>query len=834
MKGHDGVINGCAFSPDGRRVVSASFDTTLKIWDPVTGAEQATLTGHEGVVIGCDVSPDGRLIASASGDGTLKLWDAAGGEALRTLRGHAGDVRSCAFSPDGKLVVSASADRTLRIWDTASGREAGTLEGHSEEITDCAFSPDGRRIASVSAGETLIWDAASARSLSTLEGAGCCAFSPDGRWLVHGANKTLQVRDAETNAEIATLEGHTGSVLGCAFSPDGQWIASACQDGILILWETPPGRERRTLRGHSDWVADCAFSADGRWLLSAGWDLTLKLWDLRLLDSSVEGRRANGRLEFAGHAGRVDGIEFDPDGRRIATASADGTVKIWDADSGAELAVLEGHVGEVADCAFGPDAKLIVSTDRTSQVLLREPSAGDRPMRLRTPLGGPLPGGLVAGFDGCAFSPDGRWIAAAGVQLLVVWDARSAGEPKTLVGHQGWVSRCAFSPEGRKLASAGADRTVRVWDTSSGAEVATLEGHTDQVADCAFSPDGRRIVSASHDGTLRLWYLEEEREPTTLLGHTGRVNACALSPDGRWIFSGGTDETVRVWDAASGLPRAILAVAGIVTSIAAHPSLARLACGDFGGALYVVDLVGLTYGPLLVTAARRRGATDVRCPACGRRFPVEAAALGTEITCPDPGCHAGLRLAPAVMDRAPEPVERSPGPRPAARVFELLDALMGSGNWTACRRLVEANQEILLSPEADAALAMLMHDAGDTAARDEIAEHRELLQRCRRHGIEAAFASVGEVEEAGPIFRWRNMVDAVLEFVNAETWAESQAIVEARSDLLLDEEADEVFVQLVELNRDDLDTIADLDEHRELLARCRAVGVDLAFDELLE
>ena len=141
-----------AFSPDGKRLASASQDETVKVWDAATGQETLTLKGHTSGVMSVAFSPDGKRLASASMDGTVKVWDAATGQETLTLKGHTGPVTSVAFSPDGKRLASASADKTVKVWDAATGQETLTLKGHTGGVTSVAFSPDGQRLASASRG----------------------------------------------------------------------------------------------------------------------------------------------------------------------------------------------------------------------------------------------------------------------------------------------------------------------------------------------------------------------------------------------------------------------------------------------------------------------------------------------------------------------------------------------------------------------------------------------------------------------------------------------------------------------------------------------------------
>lgn len=274
LKGHTSYVEGLAFSPDGTRIVSGSWDRTLKLWDAATGQETLTLTGHADLVRSVAFSPDSQRIVSGSQDGTVRLWDAATGQETFKLEAHPGGsgVRSASFSPDGQQILSSGNDQTLKLWDAATGQKTLTLS-HPDD-TEVVFSPDGGRIVGGgSDGGLRLWDAAMGQKLLSPKGhtrtAVCVAFSPDGQRIVSGSwDGEMKLWDAATGQEVLSLKGHNEFVSRVAFSPDGQRIVSASSDGAVKLWDAATGVEVLSLKGHTEVVTGVAFSPDGKRLVS--------------------------------------------------------------------------------------------------------------------------------------------------------------------------------------------------------------------------------------------------------------------------------------------------------------------------------------------------------------------------------------------------------------------------------------------------------------------------------------------------------------------------------------------------------------------------------------
>ncbi|MFZ4575753.1 MAG: hypothetical protein ACOYN0_15265, partial [Phycisphaerales bacterium] len=288
----------------GTQVLTGSADDTPRIWDAATGASLAKLkrvassepkflvnpSGGKTALVGVRVcsaaySPDGKRIATASNDYSVHVWDSATGTELRELKGHKLAINSATFSADSTLIVTASFDNTAMVWDAATGARVAILEGHTEPLVSAAFSRDGTRVVTASFDHTArVWDAATGAGIAVLEGHSeplvSAVFNADGtRVLSASYDKSARVWDAATGASILELRGHTGGVTSAAYSQDCTRIVTASSDNTARIWDAATGVSFAELKGHANAVVSAAFSPDGKRILTASADNTARVWD---------------------------------------------------------------------------------------------------------------------------------------------------------------------------------------------------------------------------------------------------------------------------------------------------------------------------------------------------------------------------------------------------------------------------------------------------------------------------------------------------------------------------------------------------------------------------
>jgi WD40 repeat protein len=606
-------INHAAFSPDGRRAVTASGQPLFLqgasgeagIWDLDTGRPviPPLRHDHDHPVWHASFSPDGRYVVTASGGnvdvgprmvrtvGEARVWDTATGRQVSGPMKHEGEVKYAAFTADGRRIITATGQTGLpyffevRVWDAITGEpithpfRPSPMGPHRQ--FHLSFSPDGHRVVIGGWMEARVWDVLKGEPVTPpLKHGGKqlgrggwvgaihhTAFSRDGRRVVTAAaDGTARVWDAETGEPVTPPLPHADQVNHAAFSPDGHRVITASDDGTARVWDAATGRPISASLRHGARVTLASFGPDGRQVVTACADETVRVWD------AATGRPVSPLLRHGDPVtlpvkdkSQITSVAFHPDGRRLIVASQDGTTRVWElATAGPEITPLQA-IGGASRAAFSRDGRraLTIDWDWTARIWDLS-KAGAEPITVPEKFSGYI--------NYATFSPDGRRVVTAngtspwgpfrggdpeGHRLphygeARVWDAVT-GRPITApLKHQKFVYHASFSPDNRLVVTSSEDGTARVWDAAAGQPITPPLRHGDGVECASFSPDGHRIVTACIDGTARVWEAASGKPLTPPMKVGRALYHASFSPDGHHVLTAGYDREARLWDAASG------------------------------------------------------------------------------------------------------------------------------------------------------------------------------------------------------------------------------------------------------------------------------------------
>lgn len=574
--GHSKTVTSVAFSPNGKMILSASWDQTIKLWDATTGRALRTFGGHTNAVNAVAFSPDGRLIASASGDKSVRIWDVATGVQLHAFLAHAEMVNAVAISPNNHQILSGGDDGFVRLWDLPTGELLFEVFGHKQGVKAVAFSADGGQFLSGGGDNAVrLWDSNSKNNSKTFSGraghadwVSSVAFAPDGRTLASGSyDKTIKVWDPKTGKLLRSLDGHSDWVTSIAFAPNGIRLVSGGKDKTLRLWDLASGQIQK-IEQDLGAIGSVAFSSDGHLILSGGGlggakgdGSYLKLWDAE-----------TGKLveTFAGRAKSVTSVAFSSDGNWVVAGSADWTAKLWNARTGQLACLFKGHLDGVTSIAFAPDAHRIASGSRDGEIAVWDISKCGLVRKWKAH------SAIVATV---AFSPDGHSLLSGGGvpfrkadNSLKLWNVATSRLIRSFDGHSEGVTSVAFAPDGASFISGSYDGTLKFWSVALDGPALTRKT-VDAVFGVAFSGDGKKWASGGYMRSLYLWDAVSGKPIISGTAHQSHVNAVAFSPDGLSLLSGGQDNTMKIWDAVTGkILRNLEGHSGWVTSVKFSPS----------------------------------------------------------------------------------------------------------------------------------------------------------------------------------------------------------------------------------------------------------------------
>ncbi|MEO1665248.1 MAG: TIR domain-containing protein [Chloroflexota bacterium] len=501
IEGESDRYQSMAYLPSDNMLAAVNGAGRVDVW---TGNELTSTFNISDTADAIVFSPDGAAVAIATGEGDVAVWDSATGDVLATMEvdNVEGEKNSMEFNAEGTLLVAGtSVSNVVAVWDAQTGRLIDRFFGHSDAVYDVFFGDGGEMVVSGSQdGSVNLWDVGTGLQLREFVGhdSGVLVVhhidGPD--YILSGAaNGTVRLWDAHNGAVMTLFHEHQAKVHAVAYSPDGSTVFSGSRDGVLYVQETANNNAPVRIQGHDDvvWAVDYN-PRNPEMGASASADGTVRLWNLRTGEELYT---------FTGHDAPLWSLAFHPNGERVLSGDEDGITILWDATTGEEIMRVDGHSGQ----------------------------------RVRA----------------LAFAPDGRSFASGGAdESIALWDTGTGEEITRFTGHTDWIWSIDYSRDGSQIVSSAGESTILVWNVETGETIYRLEGHAGPVYDVAFDPERQLLISAASDSTIRMWNLADGREIRRYVEHSRGVWDIAFSPNGEFFVSGSGDHTVAIWNVVVG------------------------------------------------------------------------------------------------------------------------------------------------------------------------------------------------------------------------------------------------------------------------------------------
>lgn len=540
FQAHRQGITRIAFSVDESVFLTASIDSTVKVWRGRDGQLESSHGPFSSGVETAAFVPRSNLLAVGLNDGAVLLVDRTDGSSRKVFPSGATTWALLSVSPDGSQLACGFFDGFVRIWSLPVGTQIAEWKAH-EGIVITAYSPDGTALATGGTdGLARIYDAHTYTLLREFSGHArrvySLGWSPDGSRLATGSmDQTVNLWDVHSNGLRTAFREHRATINAMAFDPAGERIATSAADHRLFVWDASTGGRVSSLRGHRPDVTAIAASRDC--IVTGDWSGGVKSWAWGTEDvRTLQGQQTRWAVPTYYQAA------LDPAETTLVCASNLYSIPVWRMGNDAPRRYIHDAPGR--RIAFTPDGSDILVGSELGTLLLfhAEDSVAYREAVVH-------PGPVL----GLAIEPEGAHAATSSLEGLVkLWTLPQLDSVRVFAGHVGTVTDVEFSPSGRLVASGGEDGSIRVWDTASAEplHMKLLKGAV--VRDIAFDAEGRRIASAASDGSVELWDLESRS--STTLRKQGRfaMTAVAWSADGTRLAAGGADDNVRLYDLAFG------------------------------------------------------------------------------------------------------------------------------------------------------------------------------------------------------------------------------------------------------------------------------------------
>lgn len=494
--------------------------------------------------------------------GAVELWDTTTGKRLAILKEDIGRATALEFSVDGTTLVCASWTKKIEysMWEIATGREMLRFT-KKQDITrvnkgTLVLSQNPHLVASGHLRTVKIWDVVTEELRHTLIGdryIEALAFSPDGKTLA-GGGKEIRLWDTEIGNELSKLDGHTSTVRAITFASNSRILASGGFGGEIILWNLDTPNQKSTLP--------------------------------HLLRFATGGEQAKIKSKYnthtlTGHTLPIEALDFTTDIKKLASGSQDGTVIVWDVETGNPLFTLTGHAGGIKGLKLLQDDETLISGGDDGAIRLWDiDTRTEQLTQIRLPR-----------FDTVlTFSRDGKTIGVGNYSQVQLENTDTQNSSIPLIGHRDIVMAVAFSPDDKFFAMGGRKGKVVLWNLPNYQHPSTYDAHTDEINAVVFSPDSKTLASASKDGTVQLLDLHTEEKTTLGTKPNSSVEALAFSPDSSTLVSAHRNRTIQLWDTNTHQHIADFIDAKRTTGLAFSPDGKTVISGANGGLIQLWDV----------------------------------------------------------------------------------------------------------------------------------------------------------------------------------------------------------------------------------------------------
>lgn len=585
LQGHSQKVNAIAYSSDGNLIATASDDETIKIWNQ-NGELLASLSGHKNKVTNVAFKPlpnslaeennqkKSYLFASSSADNTAILWQIEDNKIrqIKQLQGHRAGVTDIIFK--NNIIISASRDGTIKLW-RENGNLINTFFAHQGGVNRIQVS-DSYLVSGGEDGKIIVWEInySRGRKLRTIQVSDqkitSLTLSNDEKTIIAVSDAwevtSWNLNDGSKN-EVQNFATNRESINDIAWSQDNQLLANGTLEGKINIYNSQ-GVLQQTLTGHNGAVLDLEFrpsesTNNNHYLLaSASNDKTVRLWRI-YQEASLEDQG-------------ISTIATSPtDSTRFATADSQGKIKIWQLNPENKtqqlVHTMSSHKEAINHLQYSWDGKILASASVDNTIKIWDIASNELITTLKAPQGQAR---LELGINSIAFSQDRNLLVSGNEDhTLQIWDLTNNSLVSTHQEHGDRINTITINRKKKIIASAGDDQTIKIWNFQ-GELLQTIEAHNLSINALQFTNDGTILASASSDNTLKLWSVQSsekiEPQPLQILsGHQNGITSLVFSKDGKLLVSGSGDRTIKLWQTKNGtLLKTLQGHSSKVTSIA--------------------------------------------------------------------------------------------------------------------------------------------------------------------------------------------------------------------------------------------------------------------------